>query len=222
MGQEIKCDTDSDCDPPYEICKSDGICRHKSVFPIEWTEFIGFFLLGGILAMCNSAGVGGGFVIVPLCLILFRFSTTHSVALSNFNIFISSLTRFIYDFRVKHPLKKAVGVNYEIVMIMLPCTLLGALFGVQINQILPVIGIMITLAILLVFMGFKSLSSAIKKFKKENIDRALLKVQQDDSAQLPMIKADTDKEDNEENKSVTEDKTEKQAEGKLPDINLRP
>jgi uncharacterized membrane protein YfcA len=69
------------------------------VFPLEAWEFFGSFMLGVILALCNAAGIGGGGIIIPICLIMFRFDTTHSVALSNFNIFIASLTRFVLNFR---------------------------------------------------------------------------------------------------------------------------
>ena len=163
------CKVDDDCDPPYELCDDElGECKHKKVFPLEALEFVGSFVLGIILAFCNAAGIGGGGIVIPICLIFFRFDTTHSIALSNFNIFVASITRFIMNFRTKHPERNAVVVNYEVVMIMLPCVLIGGLIGVQINSMLPDIVILVLLTLLLIYMTYSSLMSGIKKFKEES------------------------------------------------------
>ena len=173
------CLVDAECDPPYEVCNVEkGFCEHKSIFPVEALEFFGIIVLGVIMALCNAAGIGGGGIVIPICLILFRFDTTHSIALSNVNIFMASLTRFILNFRSKHPLKDAVVVNYEIVLIMLPGTLLGALIGVQINSILPDIVILVLLTFLLFYMGYKSLVSGVKMFKEENKLKSELSIQE--------------------------------------------
>jgi len=49
-------------------------------------EFFGFIVLGIMIAFSNAAGIGGGGIIVPICIIFFQFSTKESVALSNFCI----------------------------------------------------------------------------------------------------------------------------------------
>ena len=131
VNPEDVCTKNEECDPPYEMCNQElGHCVHKSIFPIEALEFTGIIVLGVIMALCNAAGIGGGGIVIPICIILFRFDTTHSIALSNANIFMASITRFLLNFRSKHPYRDAVVVNYEIVLIMLPGTLLGALIGV--------------------------------------------------------------------------------------------
>ena len=131
VSKDFSCEEDDDCNPPYELCDTDNeTCHHKQVFPMEALEFFGCVVLAVILALCNAAGIGGGGMIVPICIILFQFDTTHAIALSNFNIFISSIVRFFFNFKQKHPLRSAVSVNYEIVMIMLPCVLAGGMLGV--------------------------------------------------------------------------------------------
>jgi len=51
---------------------------------------------------------------------------------------------------------------------MLPSTFLGALLGVQLNTIMPDILILFVLTGVLIFMGFKSLKSGIKKYQDAN------------------------------------------------------
>ena len=130
-------------------------------------EFAGSFVLGILIALAAAAGIGGGGIVVPICIIFFGFSTTGSIALSNFNIFVASITRFVYNFRERHPIKKRVSINYEVVMIMLPVIMLGSLIGVQINSMLPDAVILILLVILLIFIGFKSTKQGISKFRQE-------------------------------------------------------
>ena len=60
------CLIDSDCNPPYEICKQLE-CAHKNVFPLEGMEFGGIIILSLLLALANAGGIGGGEMIVPIC-----------------------------------------------------------------------------------------------------------------------------------------------------------
>ena len=100
LSKDFTCEVDDDCGPPYELCDlEDGQCHHKAIFPMEGLEFVGCITMAVILALCNAAGIGGGGMIVPICIILFRFYTTHAISLSNFNIFISAIVRFVFNFK---------------------------------------------------------------------------------------------------------------------------
>ena len=77
-------------------------------------------------------------------------------------------------------------INYEIVLIMLPGTILGSLIGVQLNSILPDIATMIMLTILLFFMGYKSLFSGIKKYREETFE-----MEEGDSRIISPVKRNT-------------------------------
>lgn len=122
---------------------------------------IGTIALFLVILLSAAAGIGGGGNIIPVLLILYRFSSSLSIALSNFNIFISSLLRYIINFNVRHPLKDAVLIDYEIVMLMMPTTLMGSIVGMQFNQVLPDVVILILLTIVLIFMGYKTLKQSI-------------------------------------------------------------
>jgi uncharacterized membrane protein YfcA len=61
------------------------------------------------------------------------------------------------NYNLKHPTKNSVLIDYEIVMLMMPTTLMGAIIGMQLNTMLPDIVTLIILTIVLIFMGFKTL-----------------------------------------------------------------
>ena len=104
-------------------------CQHKSIWPLFKDEAFGTLALFMVIILSSAAGIGGGGNIVPILLILFRFGSTESVAYSNFNIFISTITRYLFNYNLLHPEKNAVLIDYEIVMLMMPTTLMGDLIG---------------------------------------------------------------------------------------------
>ena len=72
VGLNTPCDIDADCNPPYSICNTDTkMCAHKEIFPIEYLEFIGIIVLAVVIAASNAGGIGGGGIIVPICLAFF-------------------------------------------------------------------------------------------------------------------------------------------------------
>lgn len=82
------------------------------------------------MALSNIAGIGGGGVAVPLLMGFFHLDTKPAIAISSFNIAITTMTRFIINFDKKHPEKPNVAVvDYNIATIMMPTCLAGAQIG---------------------------------------------------------------------------------------------
>jgi uncharacterized membrane protein YfcA len=107
------------------------------VFRIEWSEFIGAIALAITISLCNAAGIGGGGIIMTIGISLFFFSPKEAVANSNIVIFFGCFTRYIRNFKNKHPLKDATCIDYGILTCQLPLVMLGTYIGVLINDVLP-------------------------------------------------------------------------------------
>jgi len=60
-------------------------------------EFGGIYVVGAVIALSCMAGIGGGGVVVPLCMVFFNFGTKNAVAISGFCILLCSIIRFIYN-----------------------------------------------------------------------------------------------------------------------------
>jgi uncharacterized membrane protein YfcA len=157
---DVACIVDSDCinegDMAFYSC-IDGLCDHKKVFPPIWIEYLGLVALTILMALSTAAGIGGGGIIIPFCMIFFGFDTKSAIALSGCTIVIASFTRFVYNFKQKHPEKKEnCVVDYGLAGVMLPTVLIGSMLGVFFNIIFPdpvIIGI---LTLLLVYLAFNS------------------------------------------------------------------
>lgn len=119
--------------------ETEGTCDHKPLFPMKELEFWGMFTVFVILWTANMGGVGGGGMVVPICITFFRFDVKNSIALSNFSIFLSGLIRYILCMPVPHPLKHGKGliVDLNLGIIMLPLIISGVSFGGILNIIMP-------------------------------------------------------------------------------------
>lgn len=163
---------DEDCfDYPWNVCgvKTPGVCGHKPVFPVLPLEYGGIVVFALIMIISNIAGIGGGGVAISIVIAMFNFTTKPAIAISSFSIFVTTLARFIMNFREKHPEKEGVVViDYNLVSIMMPTTLAGAQIGAFILIAFPSIIIQIILTLMLLFLTIQSTFKAIEITKKES------------------------------------------------------
>ena len=116
------------------------MCGHKKVFPVLPLEIGGIITFSLIMALSNVAGVGGGGIAIVILIAMFTFDTKPAIAISSFSIFLTTLARFIMNFKQRHPEKdNVVVIDYDLVAIMMPTTLAGAQFGAIILVAFPTV-----------------------------------------------------------------------------------
>jgi uncharacterized membrane protein YfcA len=125
-------------------------------------EFWGMVMVFAVLWVANMGGIGGGGMLVPVCMIFFRFNATNAIPLSNFSIFLSSVQRCLLNSKKSHPLKNGTGllVDYNLAIVMLPAIISGVSVGGIIHRLLPALIINVFYIVLLAFL----LSTLFKKF----------------------------------------------------------
>ena len=89
------------------------------------------------MALAVISGIGGGGIIVSLLMVFYKINTKEAIAVSGFTIFLGSISRFLITINKRHPDKDAPVIDYSLANIMLPTVLIGSLFGVFLNLILP-------------------------------------------------------------------------------------
>ena len=142
---------------------------------MEPLEIAGIFVFAFIMALSNIAGVGGGGVAIPIIMAFFVFTTKPAIAISSFSIFLTTLARFIMNFKERHPDKEnVVVIDYDLVSIMMPTTLAGAQIGAVILVVFPSIIIQIILTLMLGFLAIQSALKGIEITKKENAEKKKL------------------------------------------------
>jgi uncharacterized membrane protein YfcA len=158
-------------DHPWYVCgiNKEGFCGHKGVFPVFPLEIAGLIVFSVIKALSNIAGIGGGGVSIPIIMAMFVFTSKPAIAISSFAIFVTTIVRFLANFKERHPEKdSATVIDYDLVSIMMPTTLAGAQIGAIILVIMPDLFIQIILTIVLAFLTVQSGCKAHEITKKEN------------------------------------------------------
>ncbi|KAL7525725.1 hypothetical protein ACHAXR_002547, partial [Thalassiosira sp. AJA248-18] len=141
--------------------------RHKPLLPLDATDKLGFFFATLGLMIAAGGGIGGGGVLVPIYILVMRFSPKHAIPLSNITVFGGAVANTILNIRKRHPLADRPLVDWDLILVMEPLTIAGALIGAFLNKLLPEAILVISLVALLSFTAYKTLIKAIRMYKAE-------------------------------------------------------
>lgn len=145
------------------------LCYHKDLWPLYPKEWVGTMVFALFMCVANLSGIGGGGIAIPMLIYFFELEFKQSVAVSSFSILISSLARFFFNLRERHPEKPGcVTIDYNVATVMMPLTLVGSLIGAYIFQTFPELYIMIIMTLMLVILTWESSRKYLQLRKKEN------------------------------------------------------
>jgi len=144
----------------------DGLFSGESA-PECWRLGLTSFLCWIVTSFAVAAGIGGGGLLVPLYALVLDLGTKAAVPVSKATIFGVACGNVLFIGREKHPQADRPLIDYATVVLMQPGELLGVIFGVLLNRLLPEIGIVIILIVVLGFNAYKTLNKARDRWKKE-------------------------------------------------------
>jgi uncharacterized membrane protein YfcA len=159
---------------------------HPPLFPLTTSDYMGlFFSILGLLVAAGG-GIGGGGILVPIYTLILGFSPKHAIPLSNITVFGGACANCILNLPKRHPNGKVDRplVDWDLVLVMEPLTILGAIIGAILNKILPDTILAVLLVILLSATANESLSKAKKMYKKETIEINKKNYNQSSSAEM--------------------------------------
>jgi uncharacterized membrane protein YfcA len=170
--------------------------EHEPLFPLTKSDFIGFScaILG--LMVAAGGGIGGGGVLVPCYILLMKFSPKHAIPLSNITVFGGALANTYLNAKKRHPLADRPLVDWDLILVMEPLTIAGALIGVFINKLLQEEVLVVMLVVLLAFTSYNTLTKAVKMYKLETVQMKMNDSSSNESELTSMVKhSDVDEED---------------------------
>eukprot|EP00980_Cylindrotheca_fusiformis_P028846 scaffold22658_cov214-Cylindrotheca_fusiformis.AAC.2 len=143
--------------------------EHKHLFPLSESDKIGFScaILG--LMVAAGGGIGGGGILVPIYILVMGFTPKHAIPLSNITVFGGAIANVVLNASKRHPLADRPLVDWDLILVMEPLTIAGALIGAFLNKVLPETFLVTMLVILLSFTAYNTLKKAIKMYKLETI-----------------------------------------------------
>lgn len=91
-----------------------------------------------------------------------------AIPLSNITIFGGAIANMILNVQKRHPFADRPLVDWDLILVMEPLTIAGALLGAFLNKLLPEVFLTIMLVVLLTFTAYNSLKKAVKMYKAES------------------------------------------------------
>src|SRR3990167_1088584 len=150
----MECQNDATCVDNYNSfykCYS-GHCRREN-FTWSPSEIAGDVLIFLISALANAGGVGGGPMIIPLLISVFKFTPGDAVPVSKITILAGAIMSFSgIIFKRHHKDKGSLLVNYPLTTLMIPAVLGGTQIGVILTQFLPTTVIGLAMVFLIVYV----------------------------------------------------------------------
>lgn len=142
------------------------------LFPMSSHTLFGVFVACIGLIIAAGGGIGGGGVLVPVFIMVCSFPAKLAIPLSNVTIFGGAISNCYLNLQKRHPLADRPLVDFDLVNVMEPLTIAGAVVGSLLNKMLPGWLITIMLVIVLGATGAKTLSTGIKRWNKESEELA--------------------------------------------------
>ncbi|KAF1782685.1 Transmembrane protein TauE-like [Phytophthora cactorum] len=131
-------------------------CVEKNLFsPFTYNDLLTTLIAFSCTALGAGGGIGGGGLLVPMY-IFAGLNPKHAIPLSKVTIFGSAVAMYSVNFRRKHPCDKRPLIDFGLVGLMEPTTLVGTVFGVMLNHIFPNWLILVLLVTLLSFITYKT------------------------------------------------------------------
>ena len=159
------CFVDSDC-LELNSCR-DGLCEHKSLFPLATSEIAGIVVMIVVSTIANAGGVGGSSMTISLMLLMHKFNPHTSVALTQVFIFAGTCTATVLKIRDRHPTRDRPLIYYDVLMQIVSPILIGVSVGVTVNAAFPGWLILALLTLVVICLVYDSLKRSIQIYKKE-------------------------------------------------------
>lgn len=152
-----------DLDPEME-----STVNHDSFFPLTDRDIAGFVVAILGLLIASGGGIGGGGILVPTYILVMGFPTKWAVPLSNVTVLGGALANGMYAVSRRHPTADRPLIDWDMILVMEPLTISGAVVGTIINTFIPSWLLGTLLVLLLGNTAYRTLKKGIDAYRKES------------------------------------------------------
>ena len=113
----------------------ESLTAAPSLFPVDDREMATFALTLVTLILAAGAGLGGGALLVAVYLLVLRAPHAMVAGLANSTILGGALANIVFNLGARHPLADRPMIDWNLIMLMEPATMLGAIVGSFAHQV---------------------------------------------------------------------------------------
>ena len=139
----------------------------RSLLPIERQDIIGFMLASLGATLGSLGGIGGGGLVVPCYIIVTRLNLKQAIPLGSVTVLGGSLAALILNLRRRHPLADRPIIDWDLILVMEPLVLVGALFGSILHRVISGKVLSVLLVLLLSIVAHTTLTKAKRMYDAE-------------------------------------------------------
>jgi hypothetical protein len=138
-----------------------------SLLPLTRRDVIGFMFASLGVTLASSGGIGGGGLVVPCYIICIGMSPKQAIPLGSVTVLGGSLASLILNLRRRHPLADRPIIDWDLILVMEPVVLVGALFGAILHRVVSEKILSVLLVLLLSIVAHTTLAKARRMYDAE-------------------------------------------------------
>lgn len=156
-----------DDDEDDDFYKYIGDLPTPRLLPLTRRDVIGFMLSSLGVTLGSSGGIGGGGMVVPIYIVVFGLPPRFAIPLGSITVFGGSLAGLILNSRRRHPIADRPIIDWDLILVMEPLVLVGALLGTIFHRIISEKILTVLLVLLLSIVAQTTLAKARRMYEAE-------------------------------------------------------
>lgn len=153
-------------DPYYDYEYTEK-SRLIPLWPLQTTTIVGYFVAALALGLGASSGTGGGGTIVPIYILIVGLPIQVAIPIGAVTVLGGALASTCFNWTRRHPLADRVLIDWDLVLVMEPLTLVGTLLGTLLHRVVSVKILMVILVLLLSITAYTTLTKAMRMYQAE-------------------------------------------------------
>ena len=141
--------------------------KTPTLLPLQTSTIISFVVASLALGLGASSGTGGGGTIVPIYILIARLPIQVAIPIGAVTVFGGALASTCFNWTRRHPLADRVLIDWDLVLVMEPLVLVGALLGTLFHRLLSDKFLIVVLVLLLSITAHTTLSKAMRMYQAE-------------------------------------------------------
>eukprot|EP00980_Cylindrotheca_fusiformis_P007533 scaffold1561_cov129-Cylindrotheca_fusiformis.AAC.25 len=138
-----------------------------SLLPLSSRQIVGFMLASLGVVLGSSGGIGGGGIVVPVYIIVIGLSPRDAIPLGSVTVLGGALAGFLTNLKRRHPLADRPIIDWDLILVMEPLVLVGALIGSMLHRVVSEKILMVLLVLLLSVVAHTTLTKARRMYDAE-------------------------------------------------------
>ena len=144
-----------------------GDPQPPKLLPFTGRTTVGYLIVAIALTLGASGGIGGGGVVVPVYLLVMGLSPQVAIPIGAVTVLGGALSSTMINFSRRHPLADRPIIDWDLILVMEPLTLIGTILGTLLHRVLSEKLLVVMLVLLLSVTAHSTLRKAMRMYQAE-------------------------------------------------------